>query len=232
MRLRIRDRSMLSRSDYCETLLRCVGTGTKLVVYPYQCNGLFSAGSSRVSWVQYLSLYYLCQRDTLPASLMECCCKLHAIRYDRHECVYRMSLLPVRDGVLYFCRVVSPTLVYRVYRGLSGSLRWCCRVVYLTICARMYVSRHNNIFFWTCTLTADLQLMEPLITSALSVALRPQLEIRELEVAFEGRVIITSLSFSIYEGERLFISGPSGVGKSRLLRAISHLDQFKVRTSR
>jgi energy-coupling factor transporter ATP-binding protein EcfA2 len=36
------------------------------------------------------------------------------------------------------------------------------------------------------------------------------------------------LSFNVQKGEVLFIKGPSGVGKSLLLRALAHLDRPTV----
>lgn len=41
-------------------------------------------------------------------------------------------------------------------------------------------------------------------------------------------MILTHLSFSISDGDILFIRGPSGVGKSLLLRAVAYLDPIQV----
>jgi zinc transport system ATP-binding protein len=46
------------------------------------------------------------------------------------------------------------------------------------------------------------------------------LEVRDLKVAIEGRVIIEGLSFTVKRGEILTILGPNGAGKTVLLRAL------------
>lgn len=55
------------------------------------------------------------------------------------------------------------------------------------------------------------------------------LEVRNLKRAVGDRVIITNLSFTVKRGEILFVRGPSGVGKSLLLRALAYLDPIQVR---
>ncbi len=55
------------------------------------------------------------------------------------------------------------------------------------------------------------------------------LEVRGLKRAFGERVIILNISFHISSGETLFIRGPSGVGKSLLLRCVAYLDPIQVR---
>ncbi|KAI3436587.1 hypothetical protein D9Q98_006004 [Chlorella vulgaris] len=53
-----------------------------------------------------------------------------------------------------------------------------------------------------------------------------QLSLRRLQRSVGERVIISNLSFSLSSGETLFITGPSGVGKSLLLRTLAYLDPF------
>ena len=57
---------------------------------------------------------------------------------------------------------------------------------------------------------------------------RTVLEVRDLRREVQGRVIITNLSFSILQGETLFVRGASGVGKSLLLRCLALLDPLQV----
>jgi ABC-type lipoprotein export system ATPase subunit len=57
----------------------------------------------------------------------------------------------------------------------------------------------------------------------------PLLRIDELDIRFQGSPILSGISFDINEKELLFIKGPSGSGKSRLLRAIACLDHSWVR---
>ena len=50
-----------------------------------------------------------------------------------------------------------------------------------------------------------------------------QLVVRDLTRSIGGRVIHDSLNFTVSSGETLFITGPSGVGKSLLLRTLAYL---------
>lgn len=52
----------------------------------------------------------------------------------------------------------------------------------------------------------------------------PEFAVRHLKRSIEGKVIHADLSFSLKSGETLFIQGPSGVGKSVLLRCLASLD--------
>jgi ABC-type uncharacterized transport system fused permease/ATPase subunit len=52
-----------------------------------------------------------------------------------------------------------------------------------------------------------------------------QLSLRRLQRSVGERVIISNLSFSLSSGETLFITGPSGVGKSLLLRTLAYLGE-------
>ncbi len=55
------------------------------------------------------------------------------------------------------------------------------------------------------------------------------LEVHDLKRVIGDRTILTDISFSVRAGEKLFIRGPSGVGKSLLLRALAYLDPIQVR---
>ncbi|PNH07815.1 Fe(3+) ions import ATP-binding protein FbpC [Tetrabaena socialis] len=52
----------------------------------------------------------------------------------------------------------------------------------------------------------------------------PLLDVRGLRRDVAERTIITSVSFTLEAGDVLFVQGPSGVGKSLLLRAVACLD--------
>jgi ABC-type Mn2+/Zn2+ transport system ATPase subunit len=51
----------------------------------------------------------------------------------------------------------------------------------------------------------------------------PALVVRDLTVAYDGRIALTGVSFELPAGARLAIVGPNGAGKSSLLKAISGL---------
>lgn len=50
------------------------------------------------------------------------------------------------------------------------------------------------------------------------------LEVKNLSKSFDGRNIIKDLSFSLKNGETMTVVGPSGVGKTTLLRIIAGLE--------
>ncbi|KAG2481952.1 hypothetical protein HYH03_019085, partial [Edaphochlamys debaryana] len=52
----------------------------------------------------------------------------------------------------------------------------------------------------------------------------PLLEVRGLRRDIGDRTILQGISFTLEEGQVLFVRGPSGVGKSLLLRALAALD--------
>lgn len=68
------------------------------------------------------------------------------------------------------------------------------------------------------------------IAEAFAWLLEQMLKVRDLQRELNDRVILTSISFSISRGEILFVRGPSGVGKSLLLRALAYLDPIQVFT--
>src|SRR3954470_1189792 len=55
----------------------------------------------------------------------------------------------------------------------------------------------------------------------------PFIKVSGLHKAFAGRVIIKDLSFEIAAGEVVVLKGPSGVGKSTLLRCLTYLEPFQ-----
>lgn len=54
------------------------------------------------------------------------------------------------------------------------------------------------------------------------------LRIHGLKREVNGRAILTEINFSVKPGETLFVRGPSGVGKSLLLRSVAYLDPIQV----
>lgn len=63
--------------------------------------------------------------------------------------------------------------------------------------------------------------MEPLLEA-------PLLEVSGLRRLVAERVILADVGFALGRGDILFVRGPSGVGKTLLLRALACLDQFQV----
>lgn len=54
------------------------------------------------------------------------------------------------------------------------------------------------------------------------------LQVRNLKRVVSERLVISDISFDLGPGEILFIRGPSGVGKTLLLRCIATLDPIQV----
>lgn len=55
------------------------------------------------------------------------------------------------------------------------------------------------------------------------------LVVSDLAREIDGKPIVANISFSLNQGDILFVRGPSGVGKSLLLRALAALDPIQVR---
>lgn len=51
--------------------------------------------------------------------------------------------------------------------------------------------------------------------------------VRNLSKRVQNKLLFSGLSFTIQQGETLFIRGPSGAGKSQLLRSLAGLDQIE-----
>ena len=54
------------------------------------------------------------------------------------------------------------------------------------------------------------------------------LHVRDLQREVNDRIILTNINFTLQTGDILFVRGPSGVGKSLLLRALAYLDPIQV----
>ncbi len=74
---------------------------------------------------------------------------------------------------------------------------------------------------------------EPVRTAAASSAAGPErLQVRELSVAYGGKLAVKSVSLSIHEGEVLALIGPSGCGKTTLLRTLNRLTELTPGSAR
>lgn len=54
------------------------------------------------------------------------------------------------------------------------------------------------------------------------------LRVANLQREVNERIILTNISFTVNKGDILFVRGPSGVGKSLLLRSLAYLDPAQV----
>ncbi|MGE4277154.1 MAG: ribosomal protection-like ABC-F family protein [Lawsonibacter sp.] len=68
------------------------------------------------------------------------------------------------------------------------------------------------------TLLKDLERTDPLKLTPAVHPSRRLLEGRELSVTFDGRTVCSGISFSICQGDRIYLSGGNGSGKTSLLR--------------
>jgi phosphate transport system ATP-binding protein len=59
-----------------------------------------------------------------------------------------------------------------------------------------------------------------------------RLQVRELSVAYGGKLAVKSVSLSIHEGEVLALIGPSGCGKTTLLRTLNRLTELTPKSFR
>lgn len=77
-------------------------------------------------------------------------------------------------------------------------------------CARVMSARQSN---------------DPVVARLQPFNAQPLLEIQNLVVSFNSSALFSSVSLELAESEILFVKGPSGIGKSRFVRAIAHLDR-------
>lgn len=58
------------------------------------------------------------------------------------------------------------------------------------------------------------------------------LQVKKLRRTIVGRVILADINFDLHTKEILFIAGPSGVGKTLLLRTLACLDPSEVKITK
>lgn len=71
---------------------------------------------------------------------------------------------------------------------------------------------------------ADLTAKLPVSPSASTTQTPAYIEVRGLRAAYDGKVVVKNISFSVASGEHLSLLGPSGCGKSTTLRCIAGLE--------
>lgn len=57
------------------------------------------------------------------------------------------------------------------------------------------------------------------------------LEVRNLRRVVSNTVVLSDVNFAVSQKEIMFVRGPSGVGKSLLLRSLAGLDPTQVRSA-
>jgi len=70
----------------------------------------------------------------------------------------------------------------------------------------------------------DLTAKLPVSPSASTTQTPAYIEVRGLRAAYDGKVVVKNISFSVASGEHLSLLGPSGCGKSTTLRCIAGLE--------
>jgi iron(III) transport system ATP-binding protein len=71
---------------------------------------------------------------------------------------------------------------------------------------------------------ADLTAKLPVSPKASTTQTPAHIEVRGLTAAYDGKVVVKNISFSVASGEHLSLLGPSGCGKSTTLRCIAGLE--------
>ena len=51
----------------------------------------------------------------------------------------------------------------------------------------------------------------------------PMIKIRQLKIAFGDKLVLNDLDLDVYEGETLAVIGPSGTGKSTVIKVLTGL---------
>ena len=71
---------------------------------------------------------------------------------------------------------------------------------------------------------ADLTAKSPVSRSASTTQMPAYIDVRGLTAAYDGKIVVKHISFSVASGEHLSLLGPSGCGKSTTLRCIAGLE--------